>query len=377
MTGRSDGNDRHACDVEMTEASVAGVEPPCNADGRGAAAQGALDAAKRFAHQPQRHGRELCVKVPKYGDQPVVRKQGVDNQGNLRLELIEQAVDARKQSINTPSNGSRFRDDRLASCRECRLACAPTVKQRYTQLLFKSVDRIADRGRRASQSLRCGRKASGLDNAQQHQKLIDARQPGRPHFDSPEHNFQIYMDSSERREAIGSLHNARAVPPGNAETTPPKREGATMMAANPNELTIENSALILIDHQPAVAVCAPSLRTDVLINNVAGLAKSAKLLGVPTVLTTVGAQGSILVDPIFKEIGEIFPETSPIDRTSTHAWSHPDVRAAVDKTQRRKLVMAGILTEVCLAQSVLAALKDGFEVYFVSDCSAGATQESQ
>jgi len=150
-----------------------------------------------------------------------------------------------------------------------------------------------------------------------------------------------------------------------------------MMAANPNELTIENSALILIDHQPAVAVCAPSLRTDVLINNVAGLAKSAKLLGVPTVLTTVGAQGSILVDPIFKEIGEIFPETSPIDRTSTHAWSHPDVRAAVDKTQRRKLVMAGILTEVCLAQSVLAALKDGFEVYFVSDCSAGATQESQ
>jgi nicotinamidase-related amidase len=148
------------------------------------------------------------------------------------------------------------------------------------------------------------------------------------------------------------------------------------MAANPNELTIENSALILIDHQPAVALCAPSLRTDVLINNVAGLAQSAKLLGVPTVLTTVGAQGSILADPIFKEIGEIFPEIPPIDRTSTHAWSHPDVRAAVEKTRRKKLVMAGILTEVCLAQSVLTALKDGFEVYFVSDCSAGATQES-
>jgi len=148
------------------------------------------------------------------------------------------------------------------------------------------------------------------------------------------------------------------------------------MAKNPNELTIQNSAVVLIDHQPAVALCAPSLRQDVLVNNVAGLARAAKALGVPTVLTTVGATGSVLADPIFKEISDVFPEIAPIDRTSTHAWSHPEFRAVVDATRRKKLIMAGILTEVCLAQSVLAALKDGFEVYFVSDCSAGATQES-
>lgn len=154
------------------------------------------------------------------------------------------------------------------------------------------------------------------------------------------------------------------------------RAGGRIMASNANELTIENSAVVLIDHRPAVALCAPSLRTDVLVNNVAALATSAKALGVPTVLTTVGAQGSVLVDPIFKEIGDVFLEAVPIDRTSTHAWSHPEVRAAVDATGRKELIMAGILTEVCLAQSVLAALKDGFEVYFVSDCSAGATQEA-
>ncbi len=148
------------------------------------------------------------------------------------------------------------------------------------------------------------------------------------------------------------------------------------MTNNPNELTIENSALVLIDHQPAVALCAPTLRQDVVVNNVAGLARAAKLLHVPTVLTTVGAQGSVLADPIFKEISDVFPEITPIDRTSTHAWSHPEVRAAIVATGRKKLIMAGILTEVCLAQSVLAALKDGFDVYFVSDCSAGATQES-
>ena len=150
------------------------------------------------------------------------------------------------------------------------------------------------------------------------------------------------------------------------------RAGGRIMASNANELT----TVVLIDHRPAVALCAPSLRTDVLVNNVAALATSAKALGVPTVLTTVGAQGSVLVDPIFKEIGDVFLEAVPIDRTSTHAWSHPEVRAAVDATGRKELIMAGILTEVCLAQSVLAALKDGFEVYFVSDCSAGATQEA-
>jgi hypothetical protein len=57
-------------------------------------------------------------------------------------------------------------------------------------------------------------------------------------------------------------------------------------------------------------------------------------------------------------------------------WSHPEVRKAVDATGRKKLIMAGLVTEVCLSQSVLAALKDGYDVYFVSDCSGGITPEA-
>jgi nicotinamidase-related amidase len=148
------------------------------------------------------------------------------------------------------------------------------------------------------------------------------------------------------------------------------------MSNNPNELTIENSLVLLIDHQPGVALAIQSIDLGLLVNNVAGLAQAAKDLGVPTVLTTVGAQGSVLVDPIFKEISDIFPEITPIDRPSSHAWSHPDVRAAVDATGRKKLIMAGLVTEVCLTQSVLAARKDGFDVYFVSDCSGGVTKEA-
>jgi nicotinamidase-related amidase len=148
------------------------------------------------------------------------------------------------------------------------------------------------------------------------------------------------------------------------------------MTNNPNELTIENSALVLIDHQPMVGLAVHSIDQGLLVSNVAALARAAKALGVPTVLSTVGAKGSVLVDPIFKEISDAFPDITPIDRTSTHAWSDPNFRAAVDATGRKKLIMAGIVTEVCLAQSVLAARKDGYDVYFVSDCSGGVTKEA-
>ena len=145
---------------------------------------------------------------------------------------------------------------------------------------------------------------------------------------------------------------------------------------NPNELTTENSVLVLIDHQPWVGLMVHSIDQGLMINNVAGLAQSAKNLGVPTILSTIGAKGSVLVDPLFKEISEIFPNVTPIDRTSTHAWSHPEFRAAIDATGRKKLIMAGLVTEVCLAQSVLAAQKEGYEVYFVPDCSGGASVEA-
>ena len=148
------------------------------------------------------------------------------------------------------------------------------------------------------------------------------------------------------------------------------------MTNNPNELTVDNSVVILIDHQPWVAFAVHSIDVGLMINNTAALAQAARDVGVPVVLTTVGAKGSVLVDPIFKEISDLFPDVTPIDRTSTHAWSHPEVRAAIDGTGRKKLIMAGLVTEVCLAQSVLAALKDGYDVYFVSDCSGGITPEA-
>jgi len=144
---------------------------------------------------------------------------------------------------------------------------------------------------------------------------------------------------------------------------------------NPNELTPENSALVLIDEQPGIALLTQSIDKASLINNVAALASVAHALAIPTVLTTIDAHGA-LENPIFPEIASVFPDLTPIDRSTTNAWSDPQVRAAVEATGRRKLVMAGIQTEVCLAQTALGALRDGFEVFIVSDCSAGSTVEA-
>ena len=85
------------------------------------------------------------------------------------------------------------------------------------------------------------------------------------------------------------------------------------MTNNPNELTIENSVLVLIDHQPAVAINVRSIDLGLLVNNVAALSQVAKAFGVPTVLTTVGAQGSALVDPSSRRS----PRPSPTTRQST------------------------------------------------------------
>ncbi|HEV7228885.1 hydrolase [Brevundimonas sp.] len=143
-----------------------------------------------------------------------------------------------------------------------------------------------------------------------------------------------------------------------------------------NDLRIEDSLLCLIDHQPWVAFPIRSIAPDSLTNNVLGLAKAATALGVPTLLTTINAEGGPLQDPLFGGLSRVFPDQTPIDRTNTNAWSDPRFVDAVKATGRRKLVMAGLWTEVCLTQTALSAMRDGYEVHFVADASGGLSPEA-
>jgi nicotinamidase-related amidase len=138
-------------------------------------------------------------------------------------------------------------------------------------------------------------------------------------------------------------------------------------------LTPDNCVLILIDHQPFQFAGLRSHDTQTIINNVVGLAKSAKAFKVPTLLTTVvEGKGGLLL----KQLQDVFPDQKPIDRTFINTWEDERVVAWVKKSGRKKIVMAALWTEICLAFPVIHALGDGYEVYFVTDASGGVSLEA-
>jgi nicotinamidase-related amidase len=138
-------------------------------------------------------------------------------------------------------------------------------------------------------------------------------------------------------------------------------------------LTPENCALLLIDHQPFQLANVNSHEPAMVINNVTGLAKTAKAFGVPTTLTTVTEERGGL---IFKQIQAVFPDQKPINRTFINAWQDRRVVEAVKGTGRKKLVIAALWTEMCLAQPAIHAMGDGYDVYVVTDASGGVSAEA-
>src|SRR5438093_4241118 len=138
-------------------------------------------------------------------------------------------------------------------------------------------------------------------------------------------------------------------------------------------LTPDNCVLILIDHQPFQFAGLRSHDTQTIINNVVALAKSAKVFGVPTLLTTVlEKQGGFIIKPI----QDVFPDQKPIDRTFINTWEDSRIQEWVKKTGRKKIVMAALWTEICLAMPAIQALGEGYEVYIVTDASGGVSVEA-
>lgn len=134
-----------------------------------------------------------------------------------------------------------------------------------------------------------------------------------------------------------------------------------------------DSVLVLIDHQPFQFANLHSHEPTMIVNNVVGLAKTAKLFNVPTILTTVVQdRGGFIV----KGLQDVFPDQKPIDRTTINTWEDSRVTDAVQKTGRKQLVMAGLYTEICLAMPAIHALQEGYDVFVVTDASGGVTAEA-
>jgi len=138
-------------------------------------------------------------------------------------------------------------------------------------------------------------------------------------------------------------------------------------------LTPENCVLLLIDHQPFQLANVNSHDPTIVINNVTGLAKTAKAFGIPTILTTVNEERG---GALFKQLQVVFPDQKPIDRTFINSWEDRRVVEAVKQTGRTKLVIAALWTEMCLAMPAIHAMGDGYDVYAVTDASGGVTPEA-
>jgi len=136
-------------------------------------------------------------------------------------------------------------------------------------------------------------------------------------------------------------------------------------------LTPKNCALIMIDFQPQMAFSVKSIDGQTLINNATGLAKSAKVFDIPTILTTVAEKS--FSGPMFSQISNTFPNQQMIDRTTMNCWEDKRVVGEFKKTGRTKLVLAGLWTEVCIVLPAIQALQDGYEVYIIADACGGTT----
>jgi isochorismate hydrolase len=134
-------------------------------------------------------------------------------------------------------------------------------------------------------------------------------------------------------------------------------------------LEANNSVLLLVDYQARMFWGAISHDPTYLKNNVMALAKGAEILGIPTILTTIGAKNNGAFLP---EIVEMFPDSSVIDRKvpSFDAFEDKEVLDAVKKTGRKQLVISGLWTSMCMAITALRGLREGFDVFGVMDAAA-------
>ena len=140
------------------------------------------------------------------------------------------------------------------------------------------------------------------------------------------------------------------------------------MSASKARLSIDNAVVLLVDHQSGLLSLVQDYAPDEFKNNVLALADIAKLFKLPTILTTsfeTGPNG-----PLLPELKAMFPEAPFIPRPGQiNAWDNEDFVKAVKATGRKQIIIAGVVTDVCVAFPTLCALQEGFQVFVVTDAS--------
>ncbi len=137
-------------------------------------------------------------------------------------------------------------------------------------------------------------------------------------------------------------------------------------------LTPDNCVVALIDHQPQMLFGVSNFDRQSIINNTVALAKAARVFDVPVVLTTVETKS--FSGNLWPQIKAVFPKQVPIERSSMNSWDDENFVAAIKKSGRKKIVLAGLWTETCVALPTVQAIHDGYEIYVVEDCCGDVSQ---
>lgn len=170
--------------------------------------------------------------------------------------------------------------------------------------------------------------------------------------------------------AAVSLATSRAQP-ARTKPTPTWAPGGAR-----ERLTPDNCAFAFIDHQTGLMNLVHNARPVEYKNMVVALAKTAKLHGVPSVITTSASDGPN--GPFLPEVLELLPDAPVVSRPGQiNAWDNEEFVEAIRRTGRKKIVMSGITTDVCVAFAALSALDAGYEVYVVMDASGSMNDETQ
>ncbi|KHO65791.1 isochorismate family cysteine hydrolase YcaC [Pseudomonas flexibilis] len=140
------------------------------------------------------------------------------------------------------------------------------------------------------------------------------------------------------------------------------------MAIPYRRLDKQSAAVLLVDHQTGLLSLVRDIEPDLFVNNVLALADLARYFELPTLLTTSFENGPN--GPLLTELKERFPDAPYIARPGQiNAWDNEEFVAAVKATGRQQLIIAGVVTEVCVAFPALSAIEEGFEVFVVTDAS--------
>jgi nicotinamidase-related amidase len=137
-------------------------------------------------------------------------------------------------------------------------------------------------------------------------------------------------------------------------------------------LTPDNCVVTQIDLQPQMLFGVSNFDRQAIINNNVALAKAARVFDVPVVLSTVETKS--FSGNLWPQIQAVFPEVVPIERSSMNSWDDENFVAAIRKSGRKKIVLAGLWTETCVALPTVQAIHDGYEVYVVEDCCGDVSQ---